>query len=288
MKETTFALLPVCSLRKLALIVLLLVGAAWGQSPAPAASEFLYLPPAWENRVVFYQAFEQGVNKPEINILGARIQGAVTAPAEGLAGRGYTAPNYNVNQTPLSLITPGLSAHRPLTLMCWWRLDAPMAETTCFSLLGLSGSGFIASFVRGKGDWCGLTQPTCISQVYNFPGIANHNNPWGGRAWFAPGEWHHVAITVAGAQQVAIYWDGRLRETILIKGRLLREGDTSRADIGTSWLYHPMTLDDLIVVDRALTADEIADYVLAIRSLRDHGMPVSATTSSPNKIMKTY
>lgn len=261
----------------LALVGLLLVNAARGEAPAPApaAGDFLYLPPDWADRVVFYHAFEQGVDKPEINTLGARVRGSATAPAEGLTGRGYAAPNQYAKQTPLSLFSPGLSAHRPLTLMYWWRLDAPMTEGTCFSLLSLAGSGFIANFVRGKGDWCGLAQPTYISQVYNFPGIANRNMPWGGRAWFEPGAWHHVALTVAGAQQVAIYWDGRLRETILLKGRLLREGDTGRADVGANWLYHPMTLDDLIVVDRALTAGEIADYVLAARRLREVGFPVT-------------
>ena len=265
------------------LTAILLAGVARGELPAAAASDFLYLPPAWEDRVVFYHAFERRVDEPEINTLAARVQGAATAEAEGLTGKGYTAPNVHDKknpQTPLSIFSPGLSAHRPLTVMCWWRLDRPMVETSSFSLLSLAGAGYVASFVHGKGEWCGLKEPTYVSQVNNFPGIANHNNPWGGRAWFEPGAWHHVAITVAGGAEVAIYWDGRLRETISLKGRLLREGDTGRVDIGGNYRFHPMTFDDLIVVDRVLTAEEIADYCLATTELRRQAFP---QTSPPAK-----
>ena len=239
------------------------------------ADRWLFLPPAWADRVVFYHAFEQGVDQPEINLAGLQLRGEKTPPTSGFAGRGYRAPNQYEKQTPLRLLGPALSVHKPITIMHWWRLDAAMKPETCFQLLRLSGTGYIASFVRGKGEWCGLQAPTYISQLYDFPEISNHNNPWGGPAWFKDGEWHHVAITVANAREVRIYWDGVLRETILAKGRTFRAGDVGAADLDCNWLYHPMTIDDVIVVDRVLLPEEIAAYVQAVRSLREVEFPVN-------------
>lgn len=244
-------------------LLLAVAGVAGEASDTP-----LLLPPAWADRVVFYHSFEQGADKPEINLMAAEVRGEKTAPAVGFTGHGYQTPRPYEKKTPLTLLSPALSVHKPLTVMLWWRLDAPMKEDTCFQLLALRGTGWISSFVRGKGDWCGLREPTYISQLYNFAGISNHNNCWGGRAWFEPGAWHHVAITVANAREIGIYWDGQRRETIVAKGRVFREGEVAAADLGANWLFHPMTLDEVVVADRVLTAEEIAAYVLAVQALR--------------------
>ena len=254
-------------------IVLILLGATAPSLFADAAEQWPYLPPAWSERVVFYHAFEQGMDQPAINRAGLEIRGEKTPRATGLVGRGYRAANQYAKQTPLTIQGGGLSVHKPLTLMHWWRLDAPMEPETSFQLLRLGGSGHISSFVRGKGDWCALREPTYISQVWGFPGISNYNNPWGGPAWFKDGEWHHVAITVANAREVRIYWDGVLRETILAKGRPFREGDVRVAALDCNWLYHPMTIDEVILLDRALRPEEVAQYVLAVRQLRAVNFP---------------
>jgi hypothetical protein len=245
------------------------------EDAAPGA-RFLYLPPAWSDRVVFYHSFESAVDKPEVNLIQGQVRGEKTEPVAGLNGRGYKAPNSYEKRTPLQLSSPALCPHKPITAMLWFRLDAAMKPETSFQLLRLGGRGYIASFVRGKGDWCALKEPTYISQVYDFPGVTNHHNSWGGRVWFEPGEWHHVAITVAGASEVRIYWDGKLRENIVIKGRLFREGDVTWAHLDPNWLYHPMSIDDVVVADRALTADEVGDYVTAARQLAARRFPAAS------------
>jgi len=77
---------------------------------------------------------------------------------------------------------------------------------------------------------------------------------------------------VANASEVRVYRDGAIQETILPKGRPFRENEVHTATIGSRG--HPMTVDELLVLDRALTADELAEYVTAARSLRGHGFPV--------------
>ncbi len=241
---------------------------AFAQENSDPGANYLLLPPSWSDRVVFYHTFAHGVQQPEINLLHAEIRGDDLSTADGLLGKGYTNPNSYAKQTPLSLHSPALSVAHPLTVMVWWRLDAAMKDDTCFGLLTLSGpAGYISNFVRGKGEWCGLSEPTFISQLYYFPDITNYNNPWGGNAWTKAGTWHHVAITVANAGEICIYWDGKLRERLQAKGRPFRDGDVTTAKIGCSQFYTPMTLDELIVVDRALSAEEIAGYVQSVQGL---------------------
>jgi hypothetical protein len=119
-----------------------------------------------------------------------------------------------------------------------------------------------------------LKEPTFVYQVVAFPGIPQYNNCWGGRAMLEPGDWHHAALTVANAAEIRVYRDGTLQDTILPKGRPFRENEIHTAAIGSRG--HPMTLDELLVLDRALTPDELAEYVTASRSLRGRGFPVRA------------
>jgi len=243
-----------------------------GEAGASAARECVYLPPAWADRVVFYHSFESGFDRPEINRLGAKLPPSGSTRPDGFAGKGCPLPLSPRHEAALEIRSPALSIHRPLTLMCWFRVDAPMAESTGFHLLSLRGDGpYLSHFVAGKGPWCALAEPTFVYQVVSFPGIPQYNNPWGGRAMIEPGVWHHVALTVANAAEVRVYRDGTLKETILPKGRLFRDGEIHTAAFGSQG--HPMTLDEVLVLDRALTPDELADYVTASRSLRDRGFP---------------
>jgi hypothetical protein len=250
------------------------LGVLAGDAGKDEARAFIYLPPVWADRVVFYHSFENGVAKPEINTIHGKLRGEKTAPVPGLTGRAYKAPNPKEKKTSLQLLSPALSPHKPLTVMLWFRLDAPMKEESGFNLVRISGKGHIASFVHGKGNWCALKEPTYISQVHGFKGMKNHHNSWGGRVWFEPGEWHHAAITVANASEVRIFWDGKLRETIGVKGRLFQEGDCNSANLDPSWLHHPMSIDEVVICDRALTGEEIAEYVRAVRALAAMGYPV--------------
>jgi hypothetical protein len=168
-----------------------------------------------------------------------------------------------------------LSVHKPVTVMFWWRLDEPMKEESGFGVLALRGKGWISTFVAGKGPWCGLKEPTYIFQCYNFPDIENSNDCWGGRAWFEPNVWHHSAITVSGAADIRIYWDGLARTRHAPKGRLFREDEVNSAELGTSGNSLAMTLDEVVVLDRALSADEIAAYMAAVKALSQVKFPAS-------------
>jgi len=107
----------------LACLALMPMAARTAEPPTDPA-RFNYLPPAWADRVVFYSSFEQGVEAPEINAIAAAIHGHASGPSDGLVGskaiRGTTG-----GEQELRLTSPGLSAHRPITLMTWFRLDTP-------------------------------------------------------------------------------------------------------------------------------------------------------------------
>ncbi len=78
-------------------------------------------------------------------------------------------------------------------------------------------------------------------------------------------------MTVSGARQIDIFWDGGYREMFQAQGRLFVEGDTNALNFGPGWHHLPMTLDEIVVLDRALSAEEIAGYVRADRALRAIG-----------------
>jgi hypothetical protein len=238
-------------------------------------SDLLLLPPALDDRAIFYHAFTKGADKPEINAAKATIEVQAAALADGFTGRGLaTRPVEGRQQSHgIRMVSPAFSVHRPLTVMFWWRLDAPMKETTGFGLIAIHNhggrhDGYVSNFVAGKGPWCGLKEPTYISQLNGFPGLTDRNMPWGERVWSEPGQWRHLAMTVTGARQIDIYWDGQHREMFQAQGRLFVEGDTNAIMLGPDGYQVPMTLDEIVVLDRGLTADEIAGYRTASRALQ--------------------
>ncbi|MCF7854834.1 MAG: LamG domain-containing protein [Candidatus Pacebacteria bacterium] len=264
---------------RLAAVCVLLAGGGVvaGEKVSPVARDFLLLDPGWAGRVVFYQRFEHGEAVPEIDEIDGQLWVDNAKITDGLAGRGLATASGNEKPTRLVEIrSSALSVHEPITVMMWWRLDAPMVETTSFALLHIYKSNaqrFIRTFVHGKGKWANLRRPTSIHQVWGFPAMANWSKPWHGRnVWFKPGTWHHVAISVSGGRTVDVYWDGGQYESIQVQGRTFREGDTDSVIFGPqiSGGVHPMTIDELIVVDRALRASEIAVYVHDVRKLLEH------------------
>jgi hypothetical protein len=249
-------------------------GVSAGEEAAPGDA-FLYLPPKIADRVVFYHSFEKGLKAPEINLIGAKVTLAENEPAQGLAGSGYMAGSGKTAKKKGGYVlqSAALSVHKPITVMFWWRLDEPMQETTGFNVVALRGKGWISNFVAGKGPWCGLKEPTYCFQNYNFPGMENCNDVWGGRVWVEAGVWHHAALTVSGAADIRIYWDGQVRTRHAPKGRLFKEGEIASAELGTSGNGPAMTLDEVLVLDRALTAEEIAAYVTAAQKLAEVRFP---------------
>ena len=64
-----------------------------------------------------------------------------------------------------------------------------------------------------------------------------------------------------------MYWDGELRSDHSVRGRPFRAGDGGTVELGPTWLFHPMTVDELLVLDRGLTGEEVRGYVAAVRQL---------------------
>lgn len=266
--------------KAISLVASLLTGPGLCQGVAPtpstAAAGFLYIPPSLESRVLLYHSFADGPSTPEINRVGARV-----STTSGEIDSGLTGPGLCVARSPkgngLTIHSPALSPHRPLTVSMWWRLETDMVPETCFHLLTLRGSpGMVANFVRGKGQWCALQEPRYVFQVHYYEGIPNHNGIWYGNAWTDAGVWHHSAMIVSNAATVRVYWDGRLRSDYSIRGRPFREGDGGTLELGPTWLFHAMTMDEVLVLDRALTATEVSDYVTAVRRLHDIAAPTAA------------
>ena len=97
----------------------------------------LYLPPSFADRVVFYDGFELAT-MPEINRIHAISRGARMLVSDGFAGGGCRSTQPQKNERPLEITSPALSPAHPLTIMRWWRVDAPMVETSSFQLLALA------------------------------------------------------------------------------------------------------------------------------------------------------
>jgi hypothetical protein len=262
--------------RGMGALLLLVAGIPIVSQAAPVEGLF-YLPPGLADRVVFYHSFAQGLQTPDLNLMGASLTLADNGPARGLNGAGYMAGSGTVAKRKGGLVlrSPALSVHQPITLMFWWRLDEPMKAETGFSLAALRGKGWLSTFVAGKGPWCALREPTYVFQCYNFEGMENCNDVWGGRAWFEPDVWHHLAVTASGAADIRVYWDGNLRTQYAPKKRLFKEGDVNAVELGASGNGPAMTLDEIVVLDRALHAEEIIAYMTAAKALAQVQFPVS-------------
>lgn len=258
---------------KLGCFLVLATSACLAGETARPADTFMYLPPRIADRVVFYHSFEKGLQQAEINSIGAKISAVELPPAKGLTGNGcQTGSIAGGKKGSFRLQSPALGVSKPLTVMFWWRLDEPMKEETSFNVVMVSGNkGYISNFVHGKGEWCALKEPTYCFQVWNFPGIENHNDVWGGRVWIEPRAWHHAAMTLSGACEIRLHWDGRLRTLHAPKGRAFHEGETGAIELGSGGQQPAMTLDEVIVLDRALSTEEIQAYVLAVQRLAERG-----------------
>jgi hypothetical protein len=257
----------------------LLVSARPVRAAGPC-DQYLYIPPDLERSVVFYHSFSGGIEQPEINLLKAAIAGS----AQGRRVPGLTGAAWQPigQRGALSLAKLSWPLTKPITASLWFRLDEKMQPQTSFHLLSLRANGYLSNFVRGRGEWCALTQPTFVVQLYHFPGISNVNGIHFGPAWLAENQWHHAAMTVSEGSRVKVYWDGRLRSDLAAKGRLFDARDVVKEmQFGPHWLGHPMTIDEVLLLDRALTDEEVCAYVEAVRKLAEAGFPSQDASGSP-------
>ena len=239
------------------------------------AKRCLYIPPGWADRVVYYHSFDTALDRPEINALGAKVALGDAALEAGLAGRGCRFAVDRKNKRGLALAGLALPLNRPWTLSMWWRLEEPMKAESGFQLLSMHGKGFMSNFVAGKGPWCALKEPTFVAQVYNWPGLSNVNDIYEGPAWVEPQVWHHTALVVSKGSSVRVFWDGALKADLSLRGRLLTSNDViASAEFGPPSPAHPMTIDEVMVLDVPLEADALRDYMTAVRNLAAVNAPV--------------
>lgn len=246
-------------------VVAPLCSGGWAQKTPDAACVFL--PPSFEDRVIYYNSFEGEGGLPEINKPNAEQVGQVS-PTAGIRGRGIVGP------PALELRSLAFSPHRPLTVSFWWALQQDGQPESNFVLVTLTnGHGFVQHFSRGKGDWCALQRPAAVLQVYYLPGIPNINGIYDGdlaaHMDLRAGVWHHCALTLNGGSLIRVYADGRETWRVRINGRrFAQQDDLRQLMLGNIWTDGlPVALDEVMVFDRALAEEEIRTYVTAVRQM---------------------
>jgi hypothetical protein len=255
-------------------LALMLMGGPLQTTPRYADPlPYLALPPALEDRLVYYRSFNAPGGKPEIDQLAAK---ELQAPVIGEGGLlGHCGVTGGPGKALLRLKSPGLSPAGPLTIMFWWSLPAGCAPNSGYGLLGLTGRGYISIFGRG-GPWCGLSDVGAVLQCWSMDGIKNVNDIYDFRiretlSLAQRGGWHHTALTVAGGRTVAVCTDGLPVTSVQLEGRPIGpQDDLTTLDLGADGGDGTL-LAEVMVFQRTLTADEIADYVTAVRGLRAVG-----------------
>jgi len=236
-------------------------------------SPFLSVPPSFDDRLLYYNGFENADGTPEINA-ATIAQVAKLAPSpSGVRGKGALTDK----TAALTLRSPEFSPHRPLTVSFWWALQEDAKIDTGFNLIHLQGRGIVSHFSRGKGEWCALRRNVAILQVYSFPGIQNINGIYDGdfaaHCELKAGVWHHSALVIQGASLIEVYTDGRLAWKVRVDGRPFSEDDKiAEITLGTRGTPG-LAIDEVLILRRALTPDELQTYYTAIRQMREVGYP---------------
>ena len=231
------------------------------------------LPPSFEDRLLYYQSFDTPDGGPEVNETGS-TPNALEPEPDGIRGRCALG----AKDTGLHLNSDVFSPHRPLTASFWWALQEDAAVDGIFGMFHLAGErGMISHFSRGKGEWCGLQRPAGVVQVYYFDGIANVNGIYEGdllaKLDLRAGVWHHTAMVVRAASLTEVYTDGAKAFETRNNGRnFLPEDKLHDLRVGSFWGAQAY-LDEVMILQRALSADEIGEYVHMVRQMAAVGYP---------------
>jgi hypothetical protein len=142
----------------------------------------------------------------------------------------------------------------------------------------------VSHFSRGKGDWCALERPAGVLQVYHFNGIRDVNGIYDydllARLDLKAGVWHHTALTFSGGAVVNLYTDGVPTFKIHLKGHSFTEADAIHELFIGSRHGTPTWVDEAMIHQRMLTADEIGDYVRVVRQMREVCYPGSVSSAA--------
>jgi hypothetical protein len=234
----------------------------------------LSLPPTLEDRLLYYNSLDTEDGRPQIDTASAQQPGPLATGPGGMRGGCALAKQGQV----LQLSSEAFSPHRPLTVAFWWALGEDGQIDSTFGLFHLTnGKGFVSHFSRGKGQWCALEQPAAVLQVYHLPTVANVNGIYdrdlAAHVELNAGVWHHTAIVFQGASLVEVYTDGARAWQTRLKGRPFSPDDGLHDLTVGSRHGLPMALDEVLILGRALTAEETGEYVTAVRQMEAVGYP---------------
>lgn len=227
------------------------------------------VPPFFEDRVIYYNSFDDAKGTPQINAAGLTQPGEVPTTGGGIIGRGLDCAKLQA----FTLTGEAISPHKPITLSLWWCMTKDVPIDGGLGMLHLQGKGIVSNFVRGKGEWCGLQKPCAVFQVYYFPGIGNVNGLYDGSIWdrgaLKAGVWHNTVLTISAGTSLSLYTDGQRVCQVHTVGRpfALEDGIRSAA----FGCQTGMLVDEVMVLDRALASWEVAEYYEAIRQMRAVG-----------------
>lgn len=225
-----------------------------------------FCPPAWSDSLIYYQSFDAPSALPEINTAKLHLRDTLPAAPAGFHRSGGL-PSGNHKALHLAADTLALSPHKPLTIAFWWSLKDELPENGGFNLVQLNGRGWISHFARG-GPWCALKDTASVVQIYNLPNINNVNGIYDTsfrqNLSLKKGQWHHTALVLSAASLVSVYTDGRLVFESRTAGRPFSPDDNFKS----LTLGGQILLDEVLILNRPLTADDIAEYVTAFRQIR--------------------
>jgi hypothetical protein len=235
-------------------------------------SPYASVPPYFEDRVIYYNGFGQEDGKPEIDKVKAQQVWPIKTAPGGFLGKGLVITGQN---QALHLQSEAFSAHGPVAFSWWWAMSRDLKIDDGFDLFLLQGRGIIAHFSRGKGEWCALQRPAGVVQVYYFPDIQSVNGIYDfdlmAHLDLRIGVWHHGAMVITGGTLVEAYTDGEPVFSVRIKGRPLGPEDNLRDLIIGSAYGYPMMVDEVMAFNRAISGDEIREYVKAMRQMKTAG-----------------
>lgn len=245
---------------------------AGGIQGAPPGAEQAHPPesrpeprgPAWvRDSLVYYHPCDEP-KRPQFCAPGltTTADASIASDPDGLFGSGLWTPK------PLLIRGGLLSPHRPLTVSFWWRLRKDLPIDGGFELFTFQGMGIVSAFVRGKGEWCALKRPAGVLQIYYFQGIQNVNGIYdddlAAHLDLRSGVWHHTAVVIRRASCVQLYMDGKMVCEATANGR-----DFSPADeVGSLLIGGGLVVDEILILNRAVDADQIADLYRGITRLR--------------------
>lgn len=271
-----------CIVAWVALALTMGVAVAEDAPPAVDPARCSYLPEGLLDRVVYYHGFSRGVRYPEVNRIEAthRFQGNAGKVVEGFSGRAMQMPPEGKGGS-LLVQSKALSPARSMTLSMWYRVDADTNEKQNAYLINLTGPGrrHISTYICKRMNFHRSQTPPCYAVlVRNFPGLRDYYRA-SGTVRYRKGTWHHVALVFGGARRVQVYWDGRLRGDWTNKVRPFTDDEGGTVRFGRAgYEDFPMTLDDIMVLDVAMTARQIARYIEACRALHEVNFPAVVAT----------